>query len=121
MIAHLGEQVRDARCKIYDYVIMPDHIHLLLSVSEVLALEKLMQFIKGGSSFRLRKELGYVKEVWQRSFTVHRVEDRVDFLKHREYIQQNPVRAGLVKSAEEYEFSSAGAKARVQKARGTHG
>ncbi len=64
-----------------------------------------MQFIKGGYSYRLRK-LEKI-QVWQESFTNHRVRDEEDYARHREYIRLNPVRAKLVRDAGEYPFSSA--------------
>ena len=63
-----------------------------------------MQFIKGGFSYRLKKECGYLGEVWQRGFSETRFEDRQSFMKHREYIAANPVRAGLVDSPEEFPY-----------------
>ena len=50
-----------------------------------------MQFIKGGFSYQAEEGIGYAGEVWQRGFSEVRVEDRQSFLKHREYIAQNPV------------------------------
>ena len=99
---------------------MPDHVHLLITVDESMAIEKAMQFIKGGFSYRLKRELGYRGEVWQRGFSDVRVEDRGSFLRHREYIARNPVRKGLANSPEEFPFcyaylakrKAAGAKAR---------
>jgi putative transposase len=84
------------RFQIHDFVVMPDHVHLLLSVEGDLSIEKAVQFIKGGFSYRVRKELGYAGEVWQRGFSEVRVNDDESFRKHREYIAQNPARAGLV-------------------------
>src|SRR5487761_89969 len=52
----------------HDFVIMPDHVHLLITVRGDITIERAMQFIKGGFSFRLRKEFGYRGEVWQRGF-----------------------------------------------------
>ncbi|MGA7887682.1 MAG: transposase [Acidobacteriaceae bacterium] len=83
------------RFPIHDFVVMPDHVHLLLSVDGDLSIEKAVQYIKGGFSYRVRKELGYAGEVWQRGFSEVRVNDDESFRKHREYIAQNPVRAGL--------------------------
>ena len=88
------------RFEIHDFVVMPDHVHLLLTVDGDLSIEKAVQLIKGGFSYRIRKELGYAGEVWQRGFSEVRVNDEENFRKHREYIAQNPVRAGLVESAE---------------------
>ena len=64
-----------------------------------------MQFIKGGFSYRLKKEYGYSGEVWQRGFSEVRVENRESFLRHQEYIAENPVKAGLVDSPEEFPYS----------------
>jgi putative transposase len=61
-----------------------------------------MQFIKGGFSFRLKKETGYLGEVWQRGFSEVRVEDRRSFLQHN--IAQNPLKAGLVDSPDKFPY-----------------
>ena len=93
--------------RLYEFVIMPDHIHLLLAPSPVVALERAMQFVKGGYSHRLQKETGSRMEIWQRSFTNHRIHDDADFEKHRRYIHLNPVRAGLAEFSKDYPYSSA--------------
>jgi putative transposase len=89
---------------VHDFVVMPDHLHVLITVDSEMSIERAMQFIKGGFSYRLGKELGHRGEVWQRGFSEVRVEDRESFLKHREYIAQNPVRAGLSETPEIYPY-----------------
>ena len=91
---------------LHDFVIMPDHFHALITPAPEISLEKAVQFIKGGFSFRLRSKL----PVWQPSFTNHRIRDAEDFERHREYVRMNPVRAGLVESVEVYPYSSASGK-----------
>jgi putative transposase len=93
--------------QLYEFVLMPDHIHLLLAPKPTIALERAMQFIKGGYSHRFMKETGSRMEIWERSFTNHRVRGALDYEKHRRYIHQNPVRANLVEKAQEYPYSSA--------------
>jgi putative transposase len=93
--------------RLYEFVLMPDHVHLLLGPKATLALERAMQFIKGGYSHRFMKETGSRMELWERSFTNHRIRDAADYENHRSYIHLNPVRAGLVGSAENYPYSSA--------------
>ena len=88
---------------LHEFVVMPDHFHLLITPSEVVSLERAVQFIKGGFSFRLKSK----SLVWQASFTNHRIRDEEDYAGHREYIWLNPVRAGLVERAEDYVYSSA--------------
>jgi putative transposase len=92
---------------VHAFVLMPDHLHAIITPGEVVSLEKAVQFIKGGSSFRLGKMLPPKTEVWQRGFVQHRIEGMQDFEKHVEYVHQNPVRARLVKQAERYPYSSA--------------
>ncbi len=97
---------------------MPDHIHLLITVDADMTIEKAMQFVNGGFSYRLKKETGYLGDVWQRGFSETRITDRQSFLQHREYIAQNPVKARLVDAPENYPYcftylaaKKAGAKA----------
>jgi hypothetical protein len=65
-----------------------------------------MQLIKGRFSFRANKELGYPGEVWQRGFSDVRVVDERSFQQHPEYIENNPVKAGLASDPEEYLYGS---------------
>ena len=86
MIDVLRSDVAAGKFRLHDFVVMPNHLHLLITVREGMTIEKAMQFIKGGFSYRLKKETGYMGEVWQRGFSETRVEERQSFLKHREYI-----------------------------------
>src|SRR5208337_742471 len=90
--------------QVRDFVVMPDHVHLLLTVHGDVTIERAMQYIKGGFSYRLKKELGYSGEVWQRGFSEVRVEDERNFQRHREYIAGNPVKAGLVELPETFPY-----------------
>jgi putative transposase len=88
-----------------EFVIMPDHIHVLMT--PLTSLEKAVQFIKGGFSFRAKKELGSNMEVWQKGFQDHRIRDAGDYAQHIRYIHENPVRRYLCERASENPFSSA--------------
>ncbi len=94
---------------LHEFVIMPDHLHALITPADEISLERAMQFIKGGFSFRLHVR----GPVWQASFTNHRVQDQEDYENHREYIWMNPVRARLAAKAEEYPYSSAAGRFRL--------
>ncbi|HTR27461.1 MAG TPA: transposase [Terriglobales bacterium] len=91
---------------LHEFVVIPDHFHLLITPSPQISLERAAQFIKGGFSFRLKSSF----PVWQPSFTNHRIRDARDFEQHRDYIYMNPVRARLVERPEDYPFSSATGK-----------
>jgi putative transposase len=90
--------------KLHAFVVMPDHIHLLLTPQAT--LERAIGLIKGGFSHRLRSNF----PIWQRGFTDHRVRDTTDFNLRRNYIHQNPVSARLCESSEAYPYSSANTK-----------
>jgi putative transposase len=86
---------------------MPNHFHLLITPLADTTLEKALQLIKGGFSFRRGKELGLRGEIWETSFYDHRARDAADYARLRHYIHENPVKRGLCERAEEFPFSSA--------------
>ncbi len=104
LIDVLRSLVAEHRFKLHDFVIMPDHVHLLIEVGGDMTIEKAMQLIKGRFSHRLSHEFGNKSEVWQRGFTEAQVLNKKDFEAHRAYIAENPIKAGLVASTEEYPF-----------------
>jgi putative transposase len=114
LIEILRTCVRSGKITIHNFVIMPDHVHILMTVSAGVSLEKAMQLIKGGFSFRARKELGFGGEIWQRGYSDVRILDDKSFRQHREYIDENPVKAGLVDRPEAYPFGTAYLKRRKQ-------
>src|SRR5258708_28175168 len=77
---------------IHDFVVMPNHFHLLITVDHNLSVEKAVQLVKGNFSFRAKRELGIDHEIWHRGFSEERVRDRESFLAHRKYIGENPIR-----------------------------
>jgi putative transposase len=90
---------------LHEFVLMPDHFHLL--VTPATALERALQFIKGGFSYRAKRELGSKLEIWQRGFADHRIRDAEDYEKHVHYIHLNPVKKHLCESPATYPYSSA--------------
>ena len=91
------------RFKLHAFVVMPDHLHTLLTPAPEVSLEKASQYIKGGFSFRLKSRL----DVWSRSFNETQAPTYEKFAACRTYIEANPVRANLCASAGCYRFSSA--------------
>jgi putative transposase len=102
LLGTFREDRNKGRYLLHAFVLMPDHVHLLLTPAETVSLEKAMQYIKGGFSFRLKSKLS----VWQPSFSLRRIEDGSDYEAHLKYIHENPVRAGLCVRPEDYPYSS---------------
>ena len=103
----LYDQRKKSRLELHEFVVMPDHFHLLITPAYEIPLEKAVQYLKGGFSFRAKRELDFNGEVWQEGFTLRRIEDPDDFASHQYYIWNNPVKRGLASRPEDYLYSSA--------------
>jgi putative transposase len=92
---------RAGHYKLHAFVVMPDHVHLIVTPQSV-TLERVMGLIKGGFSHRLASKL----PVWQRGFTDHRILDGRELETRRSYLHMNRVRGNLAVAAEHYPYSS---------------
>ena len=101
------EYRQQGKFRLHEFVVMPDHFHLLLTVDCSLTIERAVQFVKGGFAFRAGRELGFRAPVWQKGFSEVRVQDWETFANVSEYIRKNPVKRGLVMKAVEFPYSSA--------------
>ena len=85
---------RDAgKFHLHAFVVMPDHVHILLTPGPEQSIERCTQLIKGGFSFAVRKE--FAGEVWQEGYHAHRVTDNGDLRNQILYIVNNPVEERL--------------------------
>jgi putative transposase len=91
---------------VHEFVVMPNHFHLLISPGEDTTLERSLQLIKGSVSYRAKREFG-VFGIWQTSFFDLRVRDWKEYCDFRLYIHQNPVKRHLCARPEEWEYGSA--------------
>lgn len=78
------------------FVVMPDHIHWLLQLTDDGNLSEIVRLFKAKVSLILRQQ------IWQRGFHDHALRDDEDLRDIARYIIANPMRSGLVKSAGEY-------------------
>jgi REP-associated tyrosine transposase len=93
--------------QLHEFVVMPNHLHLLLTPGESISLEKCVQLIKGASSHEIHKQRHHKLEIWQKSFHDWTIRDESDWNEKAEYIRMNPVRAKLVENPGAWLFSSA--------------
>ena len=114
----LRNYVAAKKFRLHDFVVMPNHFHLQLTLDGRATLERAVGLVKGRFSYRAKKELGRRFEIWQPGFSDERVWDRESFLQHRSYIDNNPVKAGLADKPEEYPYGSAYFGARKRSLRG---
>ena len=106
-LAVLYHYRNESRYMLHEFSLMPEHFHLLVTLDAGISVEKAVQLIKGGFSFRARKETGFKGEIWQRGFSEHQVRDMGHFDICGDYIRQNPVTEGLAPKPEEYQYCSA--------------
>jgi len=105
---------RDAGAyQLHAFVLMPNHLHVLLTPSSTTSLEKAMQLIKGASSHEIHKQLGSRMEIWQPGFHEATIRDEADYLSKVHYINQNPVAAGLAANPSDWTWSSASQRYRL--------
>ena len=121
--AALDEARKSGGFSIYAYVIMPDHFHAI--TDSVLKPSKVLQYINGiisrrvidhlkehghnSSLWKLRRESGvrgHRYSLWEHHSNALTILSESMFMQKVNYIHLNPVRAGLVKRAEDYHWSS---------------
>ncbi len=107
-IETLLEYRNQEQYKVHEFVVMPNHFHLL--ITPIVTLERAVQLIKGGFSFRIGKMFGVRGNIWQPSFYDRRVREAAEYESFRRYIHWNPVKRGLAGTPEQYACSSASAK-----------
>ena len=93
---------------LHEFVVMPNHLHVLITPSDTATLERCMQLIKGGSSHEIHRVRGGGMPVWQSGFHDAKVKDWRDYGIKLDYIRFNPVTAKLVARPEEWPFGSTG-------------
>ena len=100
---------------LHSYVIMPNHIHLL--VTPRVELRKLTAMVKNVTARRANEMLGQPgARFWGEQRCEHVVREHHEFDRICQYIECNPVPAGMVREAADWPFSSAGRKAFAQRA-----
>ena len=90
---------------LHAWVVMPNHVHFLITPQvEVPALLRRLKGISARESNKLLGQTG--RPFWQDESYDRLVRNANEFKRIESYILQNPVRAGLARSAEEYPWSS---------------
>lgn len=92
--------------KLISFVVMPDHLHLII-IPECKNISQAMHSIKGYSGKEINRNNCRSGDVWQISFRDFTISSEDVLLEKINYIHNNPVRKGMVKGAEEYQYSSA--------------
>jgi len=95
------------RYKLHAWVVMANHIHLLLRPKQGNKLEKIMHSFKSFTAFECNKILGRDGTFWMRESFDRYIRDADHFERVFRYIENNPVKARMCATPEDWEFSSA--------------
>ena len=99
VVRSIFDSERKGLCKIHSYVVMPNHVHAL--ISPLTPLRTVTQFIKGRSAREANLALGREGKIfWQKESFDHWVRNSAEFGRILQYIRNNPVKANLVATPE---------------------
>ncbi|WP_020405102.1 REP-associated tyrosine transposase [Hahella ganghwensis] len=101
------EMAEQEACEVHAYVLMTNHVHLLVTPQKNGALSRMMKRINERYGRFVNYEFGRTGSVWEGRFKASVIDTEKYLLTCYRYIEMNPVRAGLVKRPSEYLWSSA--------------
>lgn len=119
-LSNLRHYCDGEKCKLHGYVIMPDHVHLLVEIELSNNISNLIRNIKKYFTYLIQTHLNKklpvdmnlfhqnnVFQFWERGFDEVTISSNKMFWVKLNYMHNNPVKAGIVDKAENYLFSSA--------------
>src|SRR6267142_1989844 len=95
------------RYRLLAWVVMPNHVHLLLTPDTLWSLSQIMKHLKSYTSHEANKLLGRTGQFWMEDYFDRYIRDSKHQMNAISYIENNPVRAGLCERASDWRFSSA--------------
>jgi len=102
------ECCRDYRLRILAYCLMTNHVHYVAVPERLDSVRLVFHRINGAHSQRFNRKYGFVGHLWQeRPFSC--LLDEGHLIAAVRYVEQNPIRAGIVRRAADYRWSSAAA------------
>ena len=95
------------RCLTYALVVMPNHVHWLMRPIYGWPLSDIIKGVKGSTANQINKIMGRKGRIWMPDYFDRYIRDSEHFEKAVRYIENNPVKAGLCVSPEDWQYSSA--------------
>lgn len=90
--------------KLMCWVLMPDHVHLLIQIGDKETISRLMNRLKANTARQVNVVLGRKDRFWEKGFHDRAIRSEENIVDVARYIVMNPIRAGLVKSAGLYPY-----------------
>jgi putative transposase len=89
------------------WVVMPNHVHVMIGTLDGFPLGRILHSWKSYTAHEINKAMGKNGRVWQPEYFDRVIRDEGHYADALDYIHNNPVKAGLVKDAREWRYSSA--------------
>jgi putative transposase len=102
----LRSLARHHQCLVHAYVLMGNHVHLLLTPTATGQLSALMHALAKGYARTCNRLYGRTGSLWEGRYRSCLVDSSAYLLRCYRYIELNPVRAGMVTRAEDHRWSS---------------
>ena len=94
------------QCQLYSYCLMPNHFHLIINPQQTGNISLFMKLIGGKYARYFNKRYGRTGTLWENRFRSFLIFGEHYFIRCLRYVETNPVRAGLVKIPDSYQWSS---------------
>jgi len=106
LLESVSKYQKSYQFKIFGFVLMNNHVHLLIETHESYNISRVMQGILLSFSVKFRKRENYVGHVWQGRFKCKVIMNEPYIKEVLHYIHQNPVKAEITQKASDYLWSS---------------
>ena len=113
-LSWLGEGLERYRCELHAYVLMTNHVHLLVTPEDRDGISRLLQYVGRHYVPYINHSYGRTGTLWEGRYKASLVQEDHYLLSCMRYIELNPVRANMVKSPAHYRWSSYRANAQGQ-------
>ena len=104
VVTSLRRETESQRCDTLCFMLMPDHLHWLMQVTDRSALAACVNNVKAHSARRVNAVRGASGRVWQKGFYDRALRSDEDVAAVARYIVANPLRAGIVERVGDYPF-----------------
>ena len=102
----LGEAAARYGCAIHAYVLMSNHVHILVTPPDRTAVSRMMQYVGQRYGAQVNRKYGRTGTLWEGRHRASLVQQETYLMRCYRYIELNPVRAGIAAAPESHRWSS---------------
>lgn len=107
MVIDAWQHFHTERYMLHAFVVMPNHVHVMVHMIPPNSIAEAVESWKRFTATRINRLLGRSGKLWQEDYWDRFVRDENHYQNAVDYIHHNPLKAGLVRNAEDWLWSSA--------------